>query len=264
MLQEAYKINLPAFEGPLDLLMHLIRKNDVQVENIPIVTILDQYLHYLNLMQELNIDLAGEFILMAAELAHIKSKMLLPDEKTDEEDEGEDPRAELARRLLEYQRFKDVAARLAERPFLGRDVFVHPAYREKENTEEPILQADSYKLLLAFNGVLKRLKPEKFHEVTMERLSVSQRIYQLIERFKEGTSLTFDEVFENERTKGECVITFLAMLEMIKLKLIRVWQADEQGAIRIELREKAEVPSSELNSEFDENPTEVASEPTNS
>ncbi|MBF0492266.1 MAG: segregation/condensation protein A [Deltaproteobacteria bacterium] len=255
MLQEAYKINLPAFEGPLDLLMHLIRKNDVQVENIPIVTILEQYLHYINLMQELNIDLAGEFILMAAELAHIKSKMLLPEEKSEEEDEGEDPRAELARRLLEYQRFKDVASRLAERPFLGRDVFIHPPYRETGNIEEPVLQADSYKLLLAFNGVLKRLKPEKYHEVAMERLSVSQRIYQLIEYFKTASSITFEEVFETAQTKGECIVTFLALLEMIRLKLIRVWQAEAQAAIRIELRGQTEIPTNlELSSEFDEGP----------
>src|SRR5262245_5960439 len=180
---ESYKVKLPAFEGPLDLLLHLIRKNDVQITDIPIAEVLDQYVDYLNLMQELNIDLAGEFIIMDAELMHIKSKMLLPDPEEDAE-ELEDPRADLARRLLEYQRFKDAAAQLAGRPLLGREVFVRPFVPEEGEAEEAPIEADVFKLLTAFGEILKNLKPEQYHQIAVERLSVTERIYEVLEKLK--------------------------------------------------------------------------------
>ncbi len=250
----SYKVSLPIFEGPLDLLLHLIRKNDVSVADIPISLVLDQYLDYLSLMQELNIDLAGEFILMAAELTHIKSKTLLPDANEEEEEEGVDPRAELARRLLEYQRFKDAAQLLSKRTQLGREVFVRLKASEEIDQEE-ILQADSFKLLTAFNDILKKLKPERYHEVAVERLSVTQRIYELMERFHAAPSFTFDSLFEGPVTRGQCIVTFLAVLEMMRLKLIRIWQTETGGTIHLFKKEEASSENSQIASEFDTSTT---------
>jgi segregation and condensation protein A len=248
LFSESYKVNLPAFEGPLDLLLHLIRKNDVQVTDIPIAEILEQYVEYLGLLQELNIDLAGEFILMAAELTHIKSKMLLPDASEDE-DEGEDPRADLARRLLEYQRFKEAASTLGRRPLLNREVFVRPHIASEEEEEEN-LEADAFKLLLAFQQILKTLKPEQYHEVVVERLSVTERIYELLEKLKANPQSTFEALFEGQFTKSQCIVTFLAILEMARLKLIKVFQASAEAPIRVQFAE-GEVGAVELGSEFD-------------
>jgi segregation and condensation protein A len=249
---ESYKVKLPVFEGPLDLLLHLIRKDDVQITDIPIAEVLEQYMDYLNLMQELNIDLAGEFILMAAELMHIKSKMLLPDPEEDQE-ELEDPRADLARRLLEYQRFKDAAAALAGRPLLGREVFVRPRVSEEEEAEEAPIEADVFKLLTAFGEILKSLKPEQYHQVSVERLSVTERIYELLEKLKSTPSAAFESLFENDFTKAQCIVTFLAVLEMVRLKLIRVFQSGIDTPLRLQLSEgMAEFEKIEVGSEFDE------------
>ena len=185
---------------------------------------------------------------MAAELTHIKSKMLLPDESEDE-NEGEDPRADLARRLLEYQRFKEAAAALGSRPLLNREVFVRAPTLE-EDTEEENLEADAFKLLLAFQQILKTLKPEQYHEVVVERLSVTERIYELLEKLKASPQVTFEALFEGQFTKSQCIVTFLALLEMARLKLIRVFQVSIEAPIRIQLAE-GEVGAIEVGSEFD-------------
>jgi segregation and condensation protein A len=253
-LSESYKVKLPIFEGPLDLLLHLIRKNDVQISDIPITAVLEQYVDYLSLMQELNIDMAGEFIFMAAELAHIKSKLLLPDSRAEEDEEGEDPRADLVRRLLEYQRYKEAAAELIRRPMLGREIFVRPSSSEEEPGEES-LEADVFKLISAFNDVLKKLKPEQYHQVVVERLSVTERIYELLEHLKKSKSITFESLFEGflTPTKAQFVVTFLAVLELVRLKLVRVWQSEIRAPLRIEhLEREGEVASIEVGSEFDQ------------
>lgn len=261
LFSDSYKVSLPVFEGPLDLLIHLIRKNDVQVTDIPIAFILERYVEYLELMQELNIDLAGEFILMAAELTHIKSKMLLPDPEGDEEEEGDDPRADLARRLLEYQRYKDAAAQLASRPLLGREVFVRPPVVEEEEVEEN-LEADVFKLLSAFNDILKNLKPEHYHQVVVERLSVTERIYELLDKLKASGDATFESLFEPGFTKAQCIVTFLAILEMARLKLIRVFQSSLETPLRLKLSERSgEEGPIEVGSEFDEKDDNVSSAP---
>ncbi len=253
---ENYKVNLPVFEGPLDLLLHLIKKNDVDPTNIPIAELLTQYMEYVTLMQELNIDMAGEFILMAAELTHIKSKMLLPNPEKDDE-EGEDPRADLARRLLEYQRFKDVAQRLNERALLGRDVFARTIPDEENEVQEGPIEGDSFKLLSAFNDVLKRLKPEKVHEVLVERLSVTERIYQILDQLKQLKSIQFETLFEGHVTKAQCVVTFLAVLELARLKLIYTHQSETLGPIHLVLKENTETESLALDSEFDQGDKQV-------
>lgn len=248
---ENYKVNLPAFEGPLDLLLHLIKKNDVDPTDIPIASLLTQYVDYVTLMQELNIDMAGEFILMAAELAHIKSKMLLPNPEVEAE-EGEDPRAELARRLLEYQRFKEASAVLNQRALLGRDVFVRIPSEEESEVQEGPLEGDSFKLLSAFNDILKRLKPEKAHEVLIERLSVTERIYQILEKLKEVKSLQFDVLFEGHVSKAQCVVTFLAVLELARLKMIYTYQSESLGPIHLVLKEENQGNEVKMDSEFDQ------------
>ncbi len=241
-LVNSYRVSLPVFEGPLDLLLHLIRKEDISITEIPIAKVLDQYVETIELMQELNIDLAGEFVLMAAELAHIKSKMLLPSPEKEEGEEGEDPRADLARRLLEYQRFKDAAALLSFRPMLGREVFTRPPPQvPKEEADPSTLQVDPFKLLSAFHTILKNLKPEHYHQVVVEKFSVTERIYELMEVLKGSEYVAFESLFEGAYTKGECIVTFLALLEMTRLKLIHVFQSEIEAPIRVQWIQKEEV-----------------------
>jgi len=175
--------------------------------------------------------------------------MLLPD-ASEEEEEGEDPRADLARRLLEYQRFKEAAAALGRRPLLNREVFARPHFTEEEDEEEN-LEADAFKLLLAFQQILKTLKPEHYHEVAVERLSVTERIYELLEKLKASPQVTFEALFEGQYTKSQCIVTFLALLEMARLKLIKVFQVSLDAPIRIQLAEE-EVGPIEVGSEFDQ------------
>lgn len=249
MYPSLYKVHLPVFEGPLDLLLHLIKKEDLAVSDIPIALVLDQYMHYLEVMQELNIDLAGEFILMAAELSWIKSKMLLPVEE--EEEEEEDPRANLAKRLLEYQRYKEAAGQIGRFPLLDRDVFAHPPVEKELAPKLAPIQGDPFKLLLAFSEVLKRLKPEKVHEVIAEHLSVSERIYELIELTRQERRLSFQSLFQGCATKGRAIVTFLALLEMVRLKMVSV-VFNEAGACEIEqLDQSPSLGIPQMASEFD-------------
>lgn len=231
--QHAYKVDLEVFEGPLDLLLHLIKKNDVDILNIPISLILEQYMEYLNLLDELNIDLAGDFLLMASELAHIKSKLLLPDhDKGDEEEEGDDPRAELIRRLLEYQRYKEAADALASRPMLGRDVFAHgmPPEAFEEVAEEPV-EVDLFQLISCFYEMLKKAPKTTVHEVRAERVSVTERIYELMDRLRGQTMTEFRALFDGEATRERLIVTFLAVLEMVRMKVLQLTQNQTYGEI---------------------------------
>lgn len=220
--EKPYKIQLPAFEGPLDLLLHLIKKQDVEITDIPISRLLNEYIEYIRLAQELNIDLAGEFLEMAAELAWIKSKMLLP-EVPSEEDEGPDPRADLVARLLEYQQFKLAGTTLLNRPLLNREVFTRePVAFEEEAT----IEVDTLSLLSAFQGLLQRLPVEQFHEVHTQRLGVSERIIHITERLRGKSQVVFEDLFEGDRTRSDLVVTFLAVLEMAKQKLLKIIQEE--------------------------------------
>lgn len=226
---ENYRIDLPHFEGPLDLLLHLIKKNHFNVYDIPVAPILQQYMQYLNLAKEFNIDLAGEFLEMAAELAYIKSKMLLPEPEVAEE-EGPDPRADLVQKLLEYQKYKMAASLLLEKPLLGRDVFRRqPMTAEKE--EEEAIEVDLLKLLSAFQTVLSQLPQERIHEARSDRIGVAERIMELIELVRGKKQVLFEELFQTDQTKGELVVTFLAILEMGRQKLIRIVQESNLGPI---------------------------------
>lgn len=218
-----YRVTLESFEGPLDLLLHLIKKDDVNIYDIPIALVLEQYLEYLKKAKELNIDLAAEFLLMAAELILIKSHLLVPVDDVEREEEGPDPRSELVRRLLEYQRYKDASKELLERPMLGKDVFKRGT-KEEGLEGEDTLDADMTALLLAFQGVLRRLPKDQSYEVHLERISVQDKIMELTERLKSTRKQKFHDLFDLEKGKPDAVVTFLALLEMSKMKMVRIRQ----------------------------------------
>lgn len=220
-----YRVTLESFEGPLDLLLHLIRKNDIDIYDIPIAQVLDQYVEYLELARELNIDLAGDFLLTASELLHIKSQLLVPTERGETEEEGPDPRAELVRRLLEYQRYKEAAKQLWERPLLGRDVFTRkPAAALTE--AEATVASDMTSLLVAFQQVLKRIPPGSSYEIPIDRISVSDRIVSLTEQLRGAGAVKFAQLFDGSQWKADVVVTFLALLEMAKMNMIEVQQGE--------------------------------------
>ena len=224
-------VQLDIFEGPLDLLLHLIKKNEVSISDIPIAAITEQYLATLELMQSLNLDVAGEFLVMAATLLHIKSRALLPvsEGETDEDEEGGDPREELARRLLEYQRFKDAASELSQRDVLKRDVFVRQAPSTENPAPADYRELSVFELLTALRRVLERLPKDEFHEVTLERITVREKMTLVLERLRIAGRITFDSLFADARTRMDVIVTFLATLELVKIRAIRIFQ-DAPGA----------------------------------
>jgi segregation and condensation protein A len=246
---QPYEVKLDFFEGPLDLLLHLVKKHELDVFDIPVAFIANKYLEYLDLMRSLNLDVAGEFILMAATLAHLKSREMLPpddDELEDETDEdGEDPKAALIRRLLEYQKYKDVAERLADRPQLSRSVWTRPPSPEEETDtkDHPLAEVGLFKLLESFNDVMKRAKPELTHDVVVDRISLAERINELADELGSQQRMTFRRCLETvlSRAAGsqkavrmQLVVTLLAVLEMARLKMIRLRQASPEGEIYLE------------------------------
>ncbi len=232
----SYKVKLDVFEGPLDLLLYLIKKNEFDIFDIPIAVITEQYLEYIKLMKALNLDVAGEFLVMAATLMQIKSKMLLPSGDEEEEQEQEDPRAELVRRLLEYQQYKEAASQLQEREMLERDVFARKFVPEELKVQietETLIEVSAYDLIEAFREVLKEVPEDLTHEITLDKLSVTEKIHQLLDMLTGTKSLTFQSLFPSVSSKSELIITFLAVLELIRLKLIRAYQGKPFGVIRI-------------------------------
>ncbi len=230
----SYEVRLDKFEGPLDLLIHLIRKNEVDIYDIPIAEITAQYLAVVDDMQSLNLDVAGEFLLMAATLLHIKSRMLLPqpDEEGGEEEEL-DPRAELVRRLLDYQRYKEAAAEIDAFAMLDRDVFARRTFAPElaAPDAEPFEAVGLYELVEAFRHLLREAGEEVVHEVVAERLSVVDRINRILFLLTGRESLEFRELFSERPDRHEVVVTFLAMLELIKMRTIRCLQTTRHGAI---------------------------------
>jgi segregation and condensation protein A len=234
------KVKLEIFEGPLDLLLHLIKKNEIDIYDIPITMITQQYLEYLDVMKSLNLDIAGEFLLMAATLLHIKSKMLLPpseDELAEENPEAEeDPRAELVRRLLEYQRFKDAALEMNRSDLLDREVFTRTFYQEdflKEAEEAVVGDAALFDLLEALKKVLEALPPEEFQEISLDHLSLKDKINAVMEALWEKETLAFQELFTPATPRRKVIITFLALLELLRLRMIKIHQPERFGTIRI-------------------------------
>jgi segregation and condensation protein A len=235
---EAVDVRLENFEGPLDLLIHLIKKHEVNVYDIPIALITRQYLETIKLMQELNLDVAGEFVVMAATLIHIKSKMLLPRPETSSTVEGEeeDPRDALVRRLLEHQKFKAAAELLHEREQLRSAQWGRPDERVAAiagDEYEPELEVDLFSLLTAFQSVVQRAKTRPRVLLPPEQISLEVRIEQLLSRLSETEACGFEDLFSDVSDKGGLIVTFLALLEMIRLKLVRVFQGGSFGPIRV-------------------------------
>ena len=233
-----YPIRLANFEGPLDLLLHLIRRNEVDVYDIPIVLITEQYLQYLALMQELDLDVAGEFLVMAATLIHIKSRMLVPrlEKEAATDEEAEDPREALVRRLLDHQRFKAAAEMLHERHTLRSAQWTRPDDRLAEIAGEKVereLEVDLFSLLQAFQTVLARARERPPVPLPADVISIETRIEQVLARLSETEACGFAELFDDAGSRAELITTFLALLEMIRLKLIRVFQAAPFDPIRV-------------------------------
>ncbi len=234
-----YAIKLDIFEGPLDLLLYLIKKNQIDIYNIPIALITRQYLDYLNLIKSLNLDLAGEYLVMASTLIHIKSRLLLPvPEEPSPEELEDDPRSELVRQLLEHQAFKEAAGLLTQRPILERDVFKRAAALPEEKRpsgaeEEELVEASIFELIEAFHQIVSRLDQKELLEIDLEKLSLSDIINDVMERLTREKNLTFDELLGEKRERRRIVYTFLALLELIKLKMIKAYQTAAFGVIRI-------------------------------
>jgi segregation and condensation protein A len=233
---EAYPVRLQNFEGPLDLLLHLIKKHEVNIYDIPIALITQQYLEYIDLMQEMNLDVAGEFLVMAATLIHIKSRTLLPRADPAQEDPEEDPRDALIRRLLEHQKFKAAAELLHERETLRSAQWTRPdgpIARIAGEAPEPEIEVDLFSLISAFRSVVERGRQRPATYLPGEQISIESRIEQLLARLSETEACGFDDLFTDVRSRAGMIVTFLAMLEMIRLKLIRVFQTTAVGPIRV-------------------------------
>jgi len=230
----SYEIRIENFEGPLDLLLHLIKKNEMDIYDIPIADITGQYLAYLDAMKSLNLDVAGEFLLMAATLLHIKSRLLLPQAQDEEpEEEEEDPRAELVRRLLEYQKYKEAAISLDAMPLLGREVFARTfPSPDLEQAEEGEFEAVGlYDLVEALRSLLKDAPVETYHEIDVDSLSVTERVNVVLSLLAGRENLAFSELFQTRPERNEVVVTFLATLELVRLKLVRLMQSSRFGPI---------------------------------
>ena len=234
----AYRVKLDIFEGPLDLLLYLIKKNEVDIYDIPIAIITEQYLEYMDLIKVLNLDVVGEFLVMAATLIKIKSKMLLPpSEVVEEDEEGVDPRAELIEHLIEYQRYKEAANQLKERDLIEKDIFTR--IQREENSSEAgkgsmVIEASLFDLVDALRKVIERKDlSDQFIEVTVEKISVKDKMVEILQRLKEARQIIFQSLFDDLSTKYEIIVAFLAILELMRLRAIKVFQVHPYGEIRV-------------------------------
>ena len=229
-----YKIHLDVFEGPLDLLLYLIKKEELDIYDIPITRITEQYLETLNLMELLDLEVAGEFLVMAATLMQIKSKMLLPPDPAGETLEEMDPRAELVRRLLEYKAFKDAADKL--RDFEGKrsEIFTRFGVEpELEGDDNPFLEVSLFDLLSAFSLVLKNLPKSDFHNVEKDEFTVAEKVHEIFHRLVKEPLIFFSDLFKSAKNKFEVITTFLAVLELIRLKEVLIRQENHFSEIEI-------------------------------
>ena len=242
LLAEDYKVNLEIFEGPLDLLLYLIRREELEIYDIPIGRITEQYMQYLDLMRQLNLDVAGEFIVMAATLMVIKSRMMLPvdrrksDEDTDEE--WVDPRLDLVRQLIEYKKFKDAAGKLAEYEALTQESFDYGGGRPKfektaADAADALASIDMFDLLTAFQEVLARLNEIPQEELKGMRWSVPDKMDMILERSRAEGQVSFSTLFTPRSPRGEVIVTFLALLELLRQHRVIVYQNDAFHEITI-------------------------------
>jgi segregation and condensation protein A len=232
-----YQVRIENFEGPLDLLLHLIKKNEINIYDIPIATIAQQYLSYIEAMKDLNLTVAGEFLVMAATLLQIKSKMLLPVEESAEDDEdGPDPREELVRRLLEYKAFKEAARQLDTQERMWREIYSRPAASVEADTESDETMLDNiglFDLVDALQGVLNRNPGKQLLEIIPDNLTVHDRMNVILETLEGQESAGFETLFEASSHRMVIIVTFLALLELIRLRTVRVYQAENFGPILV-------------------------------
>lgn len=229
-----YEVKLEnVFEGPMDLLVYLIRKHEVDIHDIPIAMITDQYLAYLQWIKAMNIDTAGDFLLMAATLTQIKSRMLLPVHEGQEPDE--DPRMDIVRPLSEYLQIKDAAEQLSRRDVLGQETFVRPAFHAGDgpSASEACIDVGLFELIDTFQKIIDNFSPDQRVDLTVESMSIKDRIAQVVDVLEQTGSIGFDALFSADADKFEVVVTFLAVLEMVKLGLISIVQNEHTGCIRL-------------------------------
>lgn len=254
----AFRVTLPNFEGPLDLLLHLIREHKVDIFDIPIALITEKYLETLEVMKQLDLDVAGEFIVMAASLAHIKSRMLLPRQEvtTAENEQAEeqgDPREELVKRLLAYQKYKAAAEELGRMDVLDRDVFarrVTPEQIPLADNEVGYAEVSVFKLIEALDRALKAAKKEVPHQVIVDRISIGDAISKLVDRLRTEPKISFFDLLKDQGERHRIVVTFLALLEMAKLRLIRIYQEQELEDIIISARDTEALSVAEVQDDY--------------
>jgi segregation and condensation protein A len=246
MEDHEYTVKLDLFEGPLDLLLFLIRKNEIDIYDIPVAVVTEQYLEYLDLMETLNVNVASDFLSMAATLVHIKSRMLLPSSSMD--DEEDDPRAEIVQPLLEYMQIKEAARLLGERDLLNRDVFVRdfvPEELMEDGSEPGLMRVSLYELLAAFKKIVDESSSVKEIRIPLERLTVQEKSEHLLARLRESGTLLFNQVFDRLASREDLVVTFLALLELVRLGMVRVLQLARNGSIWIFLSSRKELDAPE-------------------
>ncbi len=225
----SYKLKLDVFEGPLDLLLFLIKKNDIEIKDIPISKITEQYLQYIDMMKMLDLDIVGDFLVMAATLMQIKSRMLLPPDPVDDNTQVVDPRDELVQRLLEYNRFKEIASDLQQKENYRQDLFSRALDEEKakqlrDDAKEVYVDTSLFDLITALTDALKKIPEDKLHEVIRDEFTVEQKIHDVLHFLIDKPQIQLSELFGKARSKGEVIVTFLAVLELIRLKEVRVVQ----------------------------------------
>lgn len=229
------QIQLDTFEGPLSLLLYLIKKSELDIYDIPIHEITQQYLEYIQIMKELNLEVAGEFVAMAATLIYIKSRMLVPQYDENGEEIAEDPRKELVQKLLEYQKFQEAGKILYKRPLVGRDIWLRGAKEHLPKGEEEIILDDKglFALISAFRQLSKEAQRTP-HEVRGKGMSIAARLMQIKDRFKEGERLEFRALVGETFTRVELIVTFLSVLELVRLGFARVYQSEPDSPLYIE------------------------------
>ena len=245
-MSDQYSIKIPVFEGPLDLLLHLIKKNEIDVYDIPIALITGQYLEYIGLMKELNLEVAGEFLVMAATLIHIKSRMLLPQDERAPEEEAEDPRFELVQRLIEYQAFKEAALALDESGRRWSAVQYRPDAAEppeSEGEELALPDISLFDLISAFRKVLEENAPAELQKINRQTLSLNDAIARTLDALEGKETVRFEELFPAGAPKSMLIVSFVAILEILKLGLARVYQEEKFGPIWIIKTSRAALPA---------------------
>ncbi|HDZ77165.1 MAG TPA: chromosome segregation protein ScpA [Candidatus Omnitrophica bacterium] len=240
----SHKIKLHVFEGPLDLLLYLIKKDEINIYDIPITQVTEQYMKYLDLMELLDLDIAGEFLVIAASLVHIKSKMLLPRDPQEEEEEIEDPRTDLVEKLLEYKRFKEVAEDLRSREQFKQTLFTRKPEIKEKDPNEVYFETSLFELISAFSNALKDIPKDVFYEVIKDEFTVDEKIHDILHSLFKKSKLKLSELFEKAKNNLEMIATFLAILELIKIKEVKIMQKALFDEIEIMRNEDNIIPVS--------------------